>query len=1023
MNTITSSVTRMVWALVLLALSFSQALAEEPIGQVIFAEGEVTLLDADRESRVAERGSAVHVDDRIVTAAQARAQVRLDDGSMLSLKGGSEYLFEAQRYNEEDASLSAQAGSLFRGAMRKITGAITRQRPRNSSHASPTATIGIRGTIFQMVHVPEGGLEGFPDVDAGTYFMIEEGSAEMASDVGSVIVGPGEVYYVADRNSQPLLMPEMMRLFELGLGVPVDDEEEELLAALAGEEDDELQEAIAATSEAVVAGALDAPLPFNDVQALSALFLDPEGPSIDQRRIDSDAPDYELFFSGDGADRIMTGWSSAGDGFGDRVLADPSAAPQENGYHQVRDSRGEITSEIIWGSWAEGDYTFESIAEDVASEEDVRTPWHYMAASDVLDEGTATNLSGNFRFDHQGGTVLTDPNGDSMELLGGHVDVDFGQGEMDVLLDLLPLIESVDGFQLAGMGSFADFYDTFIQLGSEDNWEGRFSGAFSGSGGEGLLANLQVLQEGGNANMSGFIGTAAFQNTFALPFRQELGLSAHFVSNDGIWLENNRLGEPDTITYEGEGAQRVITEIEFEGGGTLVATGDAPETQGYHRATDEDGNTTSEIVWGRWAEGDYQWDSFGEEGSWHYGAASFGLDYVDGALADDAGPVNLTGSYHFDLQGSSGLQGRLGNEMAVTDGRLTVDFGEMDMRVALGLTEGGDAFSLDGLGAVQEFYQESIFLRSSNSDWFGEIDGMFSGSGAEGALAFLRVADNPDMDPFQNMHIGTLGFQRERERTFNAALSTATICPDGECQMSIGAAGTFGMTTSSNGAGRYVDGISYMDRDLGTVIFQANEGEEPAAQHVHELGDEAGQINWGIWEEGQYTATEMALEGEDTEHDSANWQYMASTHTQDLERMQDLMDSGQLSGTFEYSLVADSGQLFNPQGDFVQLADSSFIGVDFTDRDMFVSLGLEGFEGDLIGQFQPNGNDAIEAFYDQGLMLEGDQELADWTGSIGGSFAGENAEGIMALVELYEGEIDEWAGTAAFADREELSLP
>jgi hypothetical protein len=161
-------------------------------GQILFARGAVSIVDASEAARGGSTGSVFYEGDRVVTGSNSIVQLRLSDGALTALRSNSDYQIQRQRFDEA-ADVYEQAGRLLSGWMRSVTGAIGARYPGNVSQGTSVATIGIRGTAYQIIHVPEEGLPEFPNLLPGTYVYLEEGQVEVSNQAGSRIVSPGQV--------------------------------------------------------------------------------------------------------------------------------------------------------------------------------------------------------------------------------------------------------------------------------------------------------------------------------------------------------------------------------------------------------------------------------------------------------------------------------------------------------------------------------------------------------------------------------------------------------------------------------------------------------------------------------------------------------------------------------------------------------------------------------------------------------------------------------------------------------------
>lgn len=134
-----------------LLLSLLAATAQgEVVGRVLLAAGDVTAVRGGRSLPLA-LGADVESGDRIRTGAASNAQIRFTDSGMVALRPETEFAVEQYNFaGRQDASDRA-IFRLLKGGMRTITGLIGRLNQRNYGVRTPTSTIGIRGTHFNLV--------------------------------------------------------------------------------------------------------------------------------------------------------------------------------------------------------------------------------------------------------------------------------------------------------------------------------------------------------------------------------------------------------------------------------------------------------------------------------------------------------------------------------------------------------------------------------------------------------------------------------------------------------------------------------------------------------------------------------------------------------------------------------------------------------------------------------------------------------------------------------------------------------
>ena len=222
---------RLIVSLFAMALSFSpisvsaqsQANEAEPAGRIIFVQGEVVARDSSGSDRQLSRRQQVFVGDTIFTAPGASSQIRMVDDALISLKESTEFAIVAYQY-EKVAATDESSLELIRGGFRTITGAIgENSRDNYETSVSNFATIGIRGTDYEVVITPQG------EVLTGVY----DGGTTLVNDQGTLDLGFGADYdfgRVEDPESAPeglMVQPEGLGDLEISITADEDQDEED----------------------------------------------------------------------------------------------------------------------------------------------------------------------------------------------------------------------------------------------------------------------------------------------------------------------------------------------------------------------------------------------------------------------------------------------------------------------------------------------------------------------------------------------------------------------------------------------------------------------------------------------------------------------------------------------------------------------------------------------------------------------------------------------------------------------------
>src|SRR6266702_4037021 len=162
-------------------------------GKVDFAVGNVTVTGSDGRGRPLTKGAEVKSGDKIVSSVDGRAQIRFSDGAYVSLQPNTEFDIKEYRYSGKTDGTESALFGLFKGAMRTVTGLVGRANKSRYRIATPTATIGIRGT---------GGLIQVNN-DGSTLVIGTSGIWSLTNNGGSIDVPAGTAGFAGTNRNVP----------------------------------------------------------------------------------------------------------------------------------------------------------------------------------------------------------------------------------------------------------------------------------------------------------------------------------------------------------------------------------------------------------------------------------------------------------------------------------------------------------------------------------------------------------------------------------------------------------------------------------------------------------------------------------------------------------------------------------------------------------------------------------------------------------------------------------------------------
>jgi hypothetical protein len=159
------------------ALASISAVAADA-GAIQQLSGNVTITSVDKNQRKAGQTEKVQSGDTITTDARSEALIRMADESTVLLRPNTQFQFTDFKFEQKSTDTSVL--SILRGTARMISGIIGKSTPTRVAVRASTATIGIRGTDFEVSVVNEDS----PQVRAGVYNYVHDGSTNIQIATG-----------------------------------------------------------------------------------------------------------------------------------------------------------------------------------------------------------------------------------------------------------------------------------------------------------------------------------------------------------------------------------------------------------------------------------------------------------------------------------------------------------------------------------------------------------------------------------------------------------------------------------------------------------------------------------------------------------------------------------------------------------------------------------------------------------------------------------------------------------------------
>jgi FecR-like protein len=193
----------------------------EIAGSVALAQGSVTDTAKDGGSRQLKDGDNVYPGDSFVLGSESYLDLDLEDTGRILLRPNTSFQIQSYHYDADahepvDASgqplikpASAQPENAFfkliKGGLRAVDGVIGKTNPQNYGVETPVATIGVRGTAFDVRYcgddcTDEADAGGKPD--NGLYTSVSDGTVDVKNDDGDVVTPAGHSGYVKSRKQR-----------------------------------------------------------------------------------------------------------------------------------------------------------------------------------------------------------------------------------------------------------------------------------------------------------------------------------------------------------------------------------------------------------------------------------------------------------------------------------------------------------------------------------------------------------------------------------------------------------------------------------------------------------------------------------------------------------------------------------------------------------------------------------------------------------------------------------------------------
>jgi hypothetical protein len=174
--------------------------------------GRASAISPGRPERALFLGAPLYNGDQVQVGHEGHVTVLFTDNTRLVLSYDSRALITNYRFDKAQPQNGSFLVNLLRGSLRSVTGIIGHSNPQHVGYMTPTATVGIRGTAFDLRCVPLGQGKTAPangpavDCDQTVIVSMREGSTLITSGDNSLALTQGQSAVIDGPGSLPALL-------------------------------------------------------------------------------------------------------------------------------------------------------------------------------------------------------------------------------------------------------------------------------------------------------------------------------------------------------------------------------------------------------------------------------------------------------------------------------------------------------------------------------------------------------------------------------------------------------------------------------------------------------------------------------------------------------------------------------------------------------------------------------------------------------------------------------------------------
>ena len=184
-----------IFSWITLALLPINSVFAAPAGQITQSSGDVAVSSPQSAPKSVGSGEPVDGGQTVTVGKDARAVIRFQDGQVIALQSKSIFKVNSYKYDQASPEKGESFFSLLQGGLRALTGLIGSSNRAGWKLATPTATMGIRGTDFLVV------------INQGVFVQVESGAVSATNSAGTAVFTAGQTAAVTSGTALGAVVP------------------------------------------------------------------------------------------------------------------------------------------------------------------------------------------------------------------------------------------------------------------------------------------------------------------------------------------------------------------------------------------------------------------------------------------------------------------------------------------------------------------------------------------------------------------------------------------------------------------------------------------------------------------------------------------------------------------------------------------------------------------------------------------------------------------------------------------------